>query len=104
MRRHELDVFSLVAGLVFLAVAAGHLADEAGGFDFDGRWVVPVAMVAIGIAGLASLAGKDRARSTPVEVEQAEQTPEPTTPTQEPAGQTPEPAGATPDRANSDDG
>lgn len=78
MRRHEMDVFSLVAGLVFLAVAAGHLLDEAVGFDFDGRWVLPVAMVAIGVGGLASLAGKDRpARATAAQTKTEEQEAEP---------------------------
>ena len=52
VRRHELDVFSLVTGLVFVAVAAGHLLDESSQLDFDGRWVVPLVMVAIGVAGL----------------------------------------------------
>ena len=55
MRRHELDVFSLVTGLVFVAVAAGHLLDESSQLDFDGRWVVPLVMVAIGVARLAGL-------------------------------------------------
>ena len=78
MRRHELDLFSLVAGAVFVAVAAGHLLDEAVGINFDGHWVLPVALVAIGVAGLASLAGRDRAgRRTPVEAERVE-TEEPT--------------------------
>ena len=77
MRRHELDLFSLVAGAVFLAVAAGHLLDEAVGINFDGHWVLPVALVAIGVAGLASLAGRDRTgRRTSVEAP-AEPTPEP---------------------------
>ena len=55
MRRHELDVFSLVTGLVFVAVAAGHLLDESSQMDFDGRWVVPLVLVAVGVAGLAGL-------------------------------------------------
>lgn len=64
MRRHELDVFSLVTGLVFVVVAAGHILDEASQVDFDGRWVVPLVMVAIGVASLAGLArgrGRDHA-------------------------------------------
>ena len=60
MRRHELDVFSLVTGLVFVAVAAGHLLDESSQLDFDGRWVVPLVLVAVGVAGLAGLVrGRD---------------------------------------------
>ncbi len=56
MRRHELDVFSLITGLVFVAVATGNLLDETSDVTFDGRWVVPLVMVAIGVASLAGLA------------------------------------------------
>jgi hypothetical protein len=60
VRRHDLDVFSLVTGLVFVAVAVGHILDEASQLEFDGRWVVPVVMVAIGVASLAGLVrGRD---------------------------------------------
>ena len=55
MRRHELDVFSLVAGLVFVAVAAGHILDAATGVEFDGRWIAPVVLVALGAAGLGGV-------------------------------------------------
>jgi hypothetical protein len=55
VRRHDLDVFSLVTGLVFVAVAAGHLLDESSQLDFDGRWVLPLVLVAVGVAGLAGL-------------------------------------------------
>jgi len=49
VRRHDLDVFSLVTGLVFVAVAVGHLLDESSQLDFDGRWVVPLVLVAVGV-------------------------------------------------------
>lgn len=65
MRRHDLDVFSLVTGLVFVAVAIGHLLDETSDVSFDGRWVVPLVMVAIGVASLAGLArGRGRSSGT----------------------------------------
>jgi hypothetical protein len=74
VRRHELDVFSLVTGLVFVLVAAGHLLDESSQVDFDGRWVVPVVMVAIGVASLAGLArgrGREQGPAEPDEVSTA---------------------------------
>ncbi len=55
MRRHEPDVFSLVAGLVFVAVALGHILDEAALVAVDGRWVLPVVLVTLGVASLAAL-------------------------------------------------
>ncbi len=61
MRRHELDVFSLVAGLVFLAIATGHLLVETTSAHIDGRWLVPLVLVALGGAGLA---GSLRRRQT----------------------------------------
>ncbi|HVC74345.1 MAG TPA: hypothetical protein VNC85_11290 [Mycobacteriales bacterium] len=72
MRRHELDVFSLVAGLVFVAVAIGHLLDEGAGLDFDGLWVAPVVLVALGAAGLGGvLRGREPQRPADNEVEVA---------------------------------
>ena len=75
MRRHELDVFSLVAGLVFVAVAIGHLLDEGAGLDFDGRWIAPVVLVALGAAGLGGvLRGREPQRPADSEVEVAPDT------------------------------
>jgi hypothetical protein len=72
VRRHELDVFSLVAGLVFVAVAIGHLLDEGAGLDFDGRWIAPVVLVALGAAGLGGvLRGREPQRPADSEVEVA---------------------------------
>jgi hypothetical protein len=55
VKRHDLDLFSLVAGLVFLAVAVGHLLDVASSLDVNGQYVAPVALVTIGIASLAAV-------------------------------------------------
>lgn len=66
MRRHELDLFSLVAGLVFAAVALGHLLDVATDLDFNGRWIAPIVLVALGVAGLAGvLRNRDDAQPVP---------------------------------------
>ena len=55
LERHDLDLFSLVAGTVFLLVAVGHLLDVAGGVNLDGRWVAPVVLLGLGLAGLAGV-------------------------------------------------
>lgn len=55
LQRHDVDLFSLVAGVVFLLIAVGHLLDVAGGVDLDGRWVAPVVLLGLGLAGLAGV-------------------------------------------------
>ena len=58
MRRHELDLFSLVAGVLFVVIAAGHLVDVAFDWNLDGRWIVPDVLVGLGAAGLAGVLGR----------------------------------------------
>jgi hypothetical protein len=65
VRRHELDLFSLIAGLAFVAVAVGHLLDVATDLDFDGRWVAPIVLVTLGVAGLAGVLGSRGGASSP---------------------------------------
>jgi hypothetical protein len=58
-------LFSLIAGLAFVGVAVGHLLDVATDLDFDGRWVAPIVLVTLGVAGLAGvLSGRGEATST----------------------------------------
>ena len=52
MRRHEIDWVSLIAGGVFLLVAATHLVGAAAGDDPDLRWLLPAMLVGLGIAGV----------------------------------------------------
>lgn len=53
MRRHELDLFSLVAGLIFIGAALlWGLADDPGE-ALDG-WPVPTLLIVVGAAGLAA--------------------------------------------------
>lgn len=69
MRRHDLDLFSLVTGLVFVGIAFGHILDVASDVDFDGRWIIPVVLVALGVAGLAGIlrTKDDEARDMPAD-------------------------------------
>lgn len=53
MRRHPLDVFSLLSGLVILAFAAAFVVGQYTTLELDGRLVVPVLLVGLGVAGLA---------------------------------------------------
>jgi thiol:disulfide interchange protein len=53
MNRHELDVFSLVCGSVFLAVVAGWLLTRWITLDLPSPgWLVASALVLLGILGL----------------------------------------------------
>ena len=53
MRRHEIDLFSLVTGIAFVGVATLYLLDSAGVLSVDGRLVIPLMLIALGVAGLA---------------------------------------------------
>lgn len=50
MPRHDLDPVALVAGVVFSGTALAALLES--GTGLAARWVVPVLLIAIGIAGL----------------------------------------------------
>ena len=54
MRQHETDYFSLAAGLLFTVLGV-LLAISAGtGWQLDGRWILPVALIALGVGGIAT--------------------------------------------------
>jgi hypothetical protein len=63
VRRHELDVISLVLGLFFVGGALiWGLSDDPGG-ALDG-WPLPTLLIAVGVVGLvASLARRSRSGS-----------------------------------------
>ena len=52
MRRHETDAVSLVAGLLFLAVAVVHIAARSTNTELSLRWMVPAVLVLLGVVGL----------------------------------------------------
>ena len=53
MRRHPIDLLSLVAGLLFTALAVGYIVGNYSDVEINPRIVLPVTLVALGIAGLA---------------------------------------------------
>jgi hypothetical protein len=65
VRRHDLDPVSLITGAVFLVVAITHLlvASDDRGVDLD--WLVPVVLVALGLAGLAGALRGSRSHEEP---------------------------------------
>ena len=74
MNRHSLDPVSLVAGLVFAAVAAVYLVAELTDSDVDGRWVLPLALIGLGVGGVLgavnSAARQRRDRISAAQVEE----------------------------------
>jgi hypothetical protein len=52
--RHQADAFSLVMGLLFLALGGFYLLHDMTGPEVDLRWVGPAALIAIGLAGLTA--------------------------------------------------
>jgi cell wall-active antibiotic response 4TMS protein YvqF len=52
MFRREPNPGAIVAGLLFIALGVVFLVDRAGGIDLDARWVWPVLLIGLGVAGL----------------------------------------------------
>jgi cytochrome c oxidase subunit IV len=53
VRRHATDLTSLVAGLVFVAIGVSYLVGVATDAQLEWRWVLPLALIVLGLAGLA---------------------------------------------------
>ena len=53
MRRHDLDLVSLITGGVFALIAVTHLVGAATGDALDPLWLAPVLLIGLGVAGLA---------------------------------------------------
>ena len=53
MKRHAFDMTSFLFGLVLGAAAVGFLLAEQLSWDIDGRWVLPTALILLGIVGIA---------------------------------------------------
>lgn len=52
MRRHELDLTSLVAGVIFMGIGTAFLVDLVVDIALDPRWLAPFVLIGVGIAGL----------------------------------------------------
>lgn len=66
MKRHALDAYSLLTGLLFMGLGTWFLLDRLTGIDADVTWVPPIVLLALGAAGLvSSVAGRSRAITSP---------------------------------------
>ena len=54
MDRHERDAVSLMGGLLVVLLAGLFLMGDLTDLSLDGRWVVPVVLLAVGATGLVS--------------------------------------------------
>lgn len=54
MRRHDLDWVSLIAGLVFAALAVTYVVASLTDATINGRFVWPGVLIALGAAGIAA--------------------------------------------------
>jgi len=73
MKRHNLDVLSLVFGLVFVAIATVGLLDQLTVSWSDIRWLVPTGLVAAGLALVITAGRSGRARRAADEADRADQ-------------------------------
>ncbi len=53
MKRHRLDFFSLLGGTLFTAIAVLYLVASLNNLSVNGRIVIPVTFIVLGVAGLA---------------------------------------------------
>jgi hypothetical protein len=53
MKRHEPDWTSLIAGVTFCVVALAYLGGEITHRSLELRWVIPMMLIGLGVAGLA---------------------------------------------------
>jgi hypothetical protein len=61
MRQHDTDYFSLAAGLLFTVLGVLFAVSAATGWQIDGRWIAPTALITLGAGGVAaSLAASRR--------------------------------------------
>ncbi|WP_316523694.1 hypothetical protein [Kitasatospora brasiliensis] len=52
MRKHRLDLFSLIAGGLFTVIAVVYLVAALNDQSVNGRIVIPVAFIVLGVGGL----------------------------------------------------
>ena len=54
MRRHDLHLVSLVAGVVFVGLGLSALVADSAAVSLDWRWLWPPILIGAGVAGLVA--------------------------------------------------
>ncbi|MFJ4671722.1 hypothetical protein [Kitasatospora purpeofusca] len=70
MRKHQLDLFSLIAGGLFTVIAVLYLVAAVNDGSVNGRIVIPVTFIVLGLGGLAGAVAAAVRRSRPEEAPQ----------------------------------
>ncbi|MFF7587056.1 hypothetical protein [Kitasatospora purpeofusca] len=70
MRKHQLDLFSLIAGGLFTVIAVLYLVAAVNDVSVNGRIVIPVTFIVLGLGGLAGAVAAAVRRSRPEEPQQ----------------------------------
>lgn len=60
MNRHELDAVSLTAGVLFATIAVVTLLGRAELVDVQAKWLWPMVLIGLGLAGLLAALRPDR--------------------------------------------
>lgn len=63
MKSRQPDLTSLIAGITFCVIALAYIGGEITNRTFQLRWVAPILLIGLGLAGLAG--GVLRARQRP---------------------------------------
>ena len=61
MKRHPLDLFSLLGGLLFMGLGTTFLLDALNKWSADITWVPPIVLIVLGLAGVLSAVDRQRA-------------------------------------------
>ena len=73
MTRHRFDAFIACAGVLFLCLAVGFALDGLETWDIDLTWIVPMLLIACGLAGVLSIVARiDREPQSPPEPGEAD--------------------------------
>jgi protein-S-isoprenylcysteine O-methyltransferase Ste14 len=60
VKRHELDYFSLAAGLLFTVLGVLFAVAAVNAWSLDGRWVASITLIVLGAGGVAASLAANR--------------------------------------------